>query len=44
MNATHLRNMFMPLEGVEMTGYDPIDSPELWIDSRAFRDDPLADG
>jgi hypothetical protein len=23
MNATHLRNIFMPLEGVEMTGNDP---------------------
>jgi hypothetical protein len=31
--------MFMPREGVEMTGNNPIDSPELLIDRRAFRDD-----
>jgi len=30
MNATHLRNMFMPPEGEEMTGLDPDEpSPEL---------------
>jgi hypothetical protein len=27
-----------------MTGNDPSDSPELPIDSRAFRDDDLAEG
>jgi hypothetical protein len=39
MNATRLWNMFMPREGEEMTGNDPIDFPELYIDRRAFRDD-----
>jgi len=38
MNATHLRNIFMPPEGVEMTGNDP-HHPEMHIDRRAFRDD-----
>ncbi len=32
------QNMFMPPEGEEMTGCDPV-RPELRIDSRAFRDD-----
>ncbi len=31
----------MPLEGVEMTGSDPV-RPELHIDCRAFRDDNQA--
>jgi len=39
MNATHLRNIFMPLEGEEMTGNDPNDTPETAVDGRAFRDD-----
>jgi len=38
MNATHLRNMFMPAEGVEMTGKRTA-SGELLIQRRAFRDD-----
>ena len=42
MNATHPPKMFMPLEGVEMTGCDPV-QPELHIDSRAFRDDTYRD-
>jgi hypothetical protein len=37
MNATHLRNMFMPPEGEEMTGYDPVESPELLIDKSRFQ-------
>ena len=39
MNATHLRNMFMPLEGAEMTGYNPGQQLKYGLTQSAFRDD-----
>jgi hypothetical protein len=38
MNATHLRDTFMPREGVEMTGYHPHEPKPQGVDWRAFRD------
>ena len=39
MNAIHLREIFMPRESVELTVYDAVDSPELRIGGRTFKDD-----
>jgi hypothetical protein len=38
MSATHLRKMFMPLDGLEeMTGLEPVEPPEIIIDTLRFQ-------